>query len=335
MENHGPWFGFCVTAAAALVACPFLPLPANAQRALDLQMGSWARAGPDPALYTAALRRPLIGPLDVSVRAFGLVDPDRSGRSLFGIGPEITASVSDARLSPYVVAGNGLALEVGRSADIAAVWSAGAGLELRPFSWLAIHAEGRRFVEDRDVGGFWALEVDDRRGWQLSVGVSVRWGGGSSGRAGPGRRTAQSPGAARDSTDDASVGARVVETALAVMGEPYRWGGNSSDDGFDCSGLVWYAYASHGFDIPRMSRDQARAGSPVPPEAARLRKGDILLFSDAPGRVTHVGLYVGDARFIHSTTSGGVTVSSLEPGTDTYEGWWVQRWVGARRVLDR
>ena len=336
MRDDGPRFGISVTAMAALVGCALLPLPANAQRAMDLGVGSWARAGPDPALYAAALRGPLAGPFDLSARVFGLVAPDPSGRSLYGIGPEVTAPLSDGRLSPYVVAGTGLALEVGPSNDVAAVWSAGAGLEYRPLPWFGIHAEGRRFVEDRGVGGFWDLDEDDRRGWQLSAGITVRWGGGSSGRAGPGRRPGRPSGVAGGVTADASVrGARVVETALEVMGEPYRWGGNSSDAGFDCSGLVWYAYRSHGVDVPRVSRRQARVGRRVPPERARLRPGDILLFGDGPERVTHVGLYVGEARFIHSTTSGGVTVSSLDPAADAYEGWWVERWVGARRVVGR
>ena len=336
MRDDRPSFGISVAAITALLAGALLPLPAHAQRALDLRMGRWAAEGPDPALYEAALRGTLVGPLDVSVNGFGAVDPDPSGRSLYGIGPEITAPLSGGLVSPYVVAGTGIALEIGASADVAAVWSAGAGLELRPLSWFGIRAEGRRFVEDRGVRGFWDLDEEDRRGWQLSAGVTVRWGGGSSGRARPDRGRERPTGAVgRDPARGASVRASVVETALQAMGEPYRWGGTSSERGFDCSGLVWYSYRSHGIDIPRVSRDQARAGRRVPPETARLRRGDILLFGDGSGRVTHVGLYVGNARFIHSTTSGGVTVSSLDPGADAYEGWWVRRWVGARRVLGR
>lgn len=336
MQDDGPSLGIPVTAPVALLVCALLPLPAHAQRALDLGMGGWAVAGPDPALYRAALRGPLIGPLDVSVQGFGMIDPDPSGRSLYGIGPEITARLGGGRLTPYVVGGTGLALERGASADVAAGWSAGAGLELRPLSWFGIRAEGRRFVEDRDVAGFWDLDEDDRRGWQLSAGVTVRWGGEPGGRTRPGRGPDRpTGGVGRGPAEGTSVRASVVETALQAMGEPYRWGGNSSDRGFDCSGLVWYAYTSHGIDIPRVSRRQARVGREVPPETARLRPGDILLFGDGSGRVTHVGLFVGDGRFIHSTTSGGVTVSSLDPAADAYEGWWVERWVGARRILGR
>jgi len=321
--------------AAAVVTCALLARPAEGQEALDLQVGSWARPGPDPTLYTAGLRGPLVGPVDVAARAFGLVDTGPSGRSLYGLGPEITVPLGQGRISPYVVAGTGLALETGESTGVAAVWNAGAGLELRPLSWLGVHAEGRRFVEDREAGGFWGLQGDDRRGWQLSAGISVRWGGGARGPADPGPGGVRSPGDVRVDADAASVRAGVVETALEAMGEPYRWGGDSSDDGFDCSGLVWYSYAAHGIDVPRVSRRQARVGRRVSPELSALRPADILLFGDAPGRVTHVGLYVGEARFIHSTGSGGVNVSSLDPDADAYEGWWARRWVGARRVAGR
>lgn len=336
MRDDPTSLGISATVSAVLVAASLLPLPANAQQALDLRMGSWATTGPDPALYGAALRGHLVGPFDVSLQGFGAVDPAPSGRSLYGVGPEITVPLSDDHLSPYLVAGSGLAAEIGESTDVAAVWSAGAGLELRPLSWFGIRAEGRRLVENRSVGGFWDLGEEDRTGWQVSAGVTVRWGGGAGGRSDPGRGTARTSGVERVPTEEVpSARARVVETALEAMGEPYRWGANSSDRGFDCSGLVWYAYRSHGIDIPRVSRDQARAGRDVPPEVARLRPGDILLFGDGAGRVTHVGLYVGEERFIHSTSSGGVTVSSLDPGADAYQRWWVRRWVGARRVLGR
>jgi len=322
-----------------LAAAAFLPCPAHAQRALDVEMGTWAVPGSDPTLYAAALRRPLLGPLDLSLGAFGLVDPSPLGRSLYGFRPEITADLGGDRLAPYLVAGTGLALDVGRSVDIAAVWSAGAGLEVRPFDWLGIRAEARRFVEDRHVRGFWSLRENDRKGWQLSAGISVKWGGGPRGRSTPGRAVPtpmpEPPPTPVDVPADAdapSLRAEVVQTAVSMMGEPYRWGGNDANGGFDCSGLIWYAYRAHGIDIPRVSRSQARVGSPVPTDVPHLLPGDILLFSDDPPRVTHVGLYVGNGRFIHSTSSG-VGVGSLEPGSDNYEAWWLDRWLGARRIV--
>src|SRR5207253_7944635 len=88
----------------------------------------------------------------------------------------------------------------------------------------------------------------------------------------------------------------VVQTALEALGTPYIWGG-TADNGFDCSGLIQYAYGQHGIRLPRMSRDQARVGGEVTPLIDALRPGDILLFSARPGAgVTHVGMYVGELK---------------------------------------
>ena len=125
--------------------------------------------------------------------------------------------------------------------------------------------------------------------------------------------------------------AEIITTAVQAMGAPYRWGGNDAN-GFDCSGLIRYAYAEHGIAVPRISTDQARAGSEVGRDLSALLPGDILTFASAPGgSVAHVALYVGEGRFIHSARNG-VQISILredDPGVR----WWWDRWVGARRVL--
>jgi cell wall-associated NlpC family hydrolase len=117
-----------------------------------------------------------------------------------------------------------------------------------------------------------------------------------------------------------------------VMGAPYEWGG-TSDNGFDCSGLIQYAYGQHGIVLPRVSRDQMTMGSAVDRLVDALRPGDILGFSaDGSSRVSHVGLYVGNGQFIHSSSTG-VKLSSLR-ATDGDSRWWRDRWVGARRVVE-
>jgi cell wall-associated NlpC family hydrolase len=124
--------------------------------------------------------------------------------------------------------------------------------------------------------------------------------------------------------------ASVVATALAAMGSPYQWGG-TGPDGYDCSGLIQYAYAQHGVALPRVSSDQARSGAAVERSLDRLLPGDILTFAARPGGpVEHVGLYVGDGRFIHSA-NGGVQLGTLSPD-DSAGQWWWARWAGARRV---
>jgi cell wall-associated NlpC family hydrolase len=123
----------------------------------------------------------------------------------------------------------------------------------------------------------------------------------------------------------------IVATATDVMGAPYLWGG-SAGNGFDCSGLIQYAYREHGMVLPRRSVDQANAGQPVSRELDRLLPGDVLTFSERPGgSVTHVGMYLGDRRFIHSSTTG-VRVDVLGPDGAGSRYWW-DRWVGARRLV--
>ena len=142
------------------------------------------------------------------------------------------------------------------------------------------------------------------------------------------------PGA---SPDGARLAARltdsVIATATAAMGRPYKYGGTGVDGGgFDCSGLIQYAYGRHGIALPRRSVDQAREGSKVSKEVARLLPGDLLTFSNRGGAVTHVGLYIGARRFIHSATRG-VQVSTLS-AEDPYGRWWHRRWVGVRRIVE-
>ena len=93
---------------------------------------------------------------------------------------------------------------------------------------------------------------------------------------------------------------RIVDTALALQGTPYAWGG-STPQGFDCSGLVQYAAASAGISVPRTSRAQATVGTPV--SRADLRPGDLVFFYDPVG---HVGIYLGDGKMVHAPTSGDV-----------------------------
>ena len=112
-------------------------------------------------------------------------------------------------------------------------------------------------------------------------------------------------------------------------------GTGKGEAGFDCSGLIQYAYAQHGISLPRVSTAQASAGREVEKSLGALARGDILTFASQPGgsKVSHVGLYLGQGRFIHSSSSKGVMESTLS-GTDPNGQWWFVRWVGARRVIE-
>ena len=115
------------------------------------------------------------------------------------------------------------------------------------------------------------------------------------------------------------LGVRAVRLAQQQLGVPYRWGG-SSPSGFDCSGLVSYVYGRVGISIPHNAAQQYRFGTPVSRE--QLIPGDLVFFD----RLRHNGIYLGDGRFVHATTPGGVKIARLD------DDWFRQRWVGARRL---
>ena len=118
----------------------------------------------------------------------------------------------------------------------------------------------------------------------------------------------------------------VLQKALALLGTPYRWGGTDPNKGFDCSGLVGYVFRNAlGIELPRVSRDMARNGQLVT-DRAKLAAGDLVFFG-RKGRVNHVGIYLGDGRFVHAPSRGkDVTVSELDTG------YWSGRFLQARRV---
>lgn len=120
----------------------------------------------------------------------------------------------------------------------------------------------------------------------------------------------------------------VLQRALALLGTPYRWGGTSPDSGFDCSGLVGYVFRNAlGIELPRVSREMAKTGLPIA-DRSKLAEGDLVFFGRS-GQIDHVGIYVGNGRFVHAPRTGrDVTVSSLETG------YWSEKFLEARRVHD-
>ena len=112
----------------------------------------------------------------------------------------------------------------------------------------------------------------------------------------------------RRSRDSIPVGSRAAAVALQQVGVPYRWGGNTPQ-GFDCSGLVHYAYSRAGLDVPRTTREQRRAIHHIRIGAAE--PGDLLFFRTR-FKVSHVALYLGDGEFVHAPSTGKtVTVGTL------------------------
>nr|WP_156137266.1 C40 family peptidase [Tepidimonas taiwanensis] len=119
---------------------------------------------------------------------------------------------------------------------------------------------------------------------------------------------------------------RLLHTALGLIGVPYRRGGNSAETGFDCSGFVRYVYANTlGLVLPRRAAEQAQATTPIAKD--ELRPGDLVFFNTMRRAFSHVGVYLGDGKFIHSPSTGDhVKISDMN---DRY---WARRFNGARRV---
>ena len=118
---------------------------------------------------------------------------------------------------------------------------------------------------------------------------------------------------------------RLVRTSLQYVGVPYRFGG-TTPRGFDCSGFVRYVFSSMGIELPRAADSQYGVGRAV--SAEHLQPGDLVFFETYESGPSHVGIYLGNSRFISSTSSRGVRVDDLY---DPY--YWGERYLGARRIL--
>jgi len=270
-----------------------------------------------------------------------------------GVGSDaILRLTRDAR--PYLIGGGGVGLarpdSLGGLGPAVGLWG-GVGAELLTVGPIGIQAEALYTWRGRMQAK--SISLGFRAG--MKIGSSGRSDGRTAGRqeteptvrsavprSNPAdedviRKATGKPPAETGSTHPApalGAPASIVATALGAMGTPYRWGG-SDQNGFDCSGLIQYAFAQHGIQVPRTSSEQARAGYEVGRSLEALAPGDILTFSPDPGQsdqVSHVGLYLGDGRFIHSA-NGGVQVSVLSQ-SDPASSWWFERWIGARRVTD-
>lgn len=134
----------------------------------------------------------------------------------------------------------------------------------------------------------------------------------------------------KQSNGTAFLADKIVWTAVSYKGVPYRFGG-MTHKGMDCSGLIHTSFKKRNVPLPRTSRDMYTKGYAIP--LRNVKRGDLLFFKTAKkrGKVNHVGLVTsvknGDIRFIHSTSSRGVIVSSLR------ERYWNRAFIKAKRVL--
>lgn len=121
----------------------------------------------------------------------------------------------------------------------------------------------------------------------------------------------------------------ILFRAIGLVGTPYRWGGNTPEGGFDCSGLVDYIYRTAArIKLPRTSHDMATMDGRNVRRMTQLASGDLVFF-DINGAISHVGVYVGRGRFVHAPNSGGTV------RLDDIDGpYWGGHFAYGKRVLD-
>lgn len=119
-------------------------------------------------------------------------------------------------------------------------------------------------------------------------------------------------------------GEAVVTTAMKFKGVPYKFGG-ATPKAFDCSGFVWYVFDQQGINLPRTADRQYETGKTV--AVRELQPGDVVFFTTYEKGASHCGIYVGEGKFIHASSSRGVCESALA------ERYWKGRYLGARRML--
>lgn len=292
----------------------------------------------------------------VGIRGSGGLGTSSLTAGTFGAAPNSTKLVwatnadlifgpVNARLSegimPYAFGGLGLESSAQPTVftDAIRTWSYGGGAQLALGRLLSINGE----VRSRHLAAS-ASPADSQfvRGLEYRVGIGFHFGGGRSRSSVFSRRTADVPPRAPlptrtsrttwpvSTTSASGAARRVVPTAEQYIGVPYRYGGTSPKTGFDCSGFVQYVYEIQGVDLPRTSRQMAATGIAVEPSTRSLIVGDLMLFSQG-GRISHVAIYAGNGRFIHSSSSGsGVRYDDL--GTSRGR-WFAEHLVAARRVV--
>ncbi|MEO8634872.1 MAG: C40 family peptidase [Gemmatimonadales bacterium] len=290
--------------------------------------------GPNAESYRLGSTGTLAGPVGFGLHG-ALIDQEAPLGSLWGGGVDLSV-FRGGRKGLYLVGGLEGGIATYGDTRFWGSWSMGGGYELFPLRGFSLALEGR--YREVGPGSRNAIELGVRFGLDRGTRRSATGGGRPAGDRSDSPPSVEPDteairtelGRAGVSKDRAALLSGVVQTALDVMGMPYRWG-DQGEEGFDCSGLIRYAFGKHGVVLPRRSVEQAREGSPVEKNLGLLRAGDVLTFATSGSRVSHVGLYLGNGRFIHSAR-GGVQISTLNPDDITGRWWW-KRWLGARRIV--
>jgi hypothetical protein len=316
-------------ALGALLLTAVISHALGAQDGVFITGGRVLAGSPSASSWYLTLERDLIGPLGADGSLLVLPgSPDANGE-LYGAGADLTLFGASTGVPTLFVGVSG-GIGGGGQSKLWGSGSFGLRMPVIVLGPLRIMAEGR-----------WrSLTVDGRNGIEVGVAAGYR-----ARRHGPALLRPESAGlwvppptadilkARGIPAAKARLLGNVVNTALEEMGQPYLWGGTGNGSGgFDCSGLIQYAYGRYSISIPRTSIGQSGAGIAIRRDPEALLPGDILVFSEHGDQPTHVGLYVGDGKFIHSA-SRGVRLSRLSE--DDVEGrGWLRRWIGVRRIVE-
>lgn len=340
-----------LSSAVALLAAVATPLvPALAQKS-DLAVSPFVSflptVGSNPL---AGLALTLAGDGGFGLRASGHLSLENSNTSTslalsnstmrpWGADADAILSIggrafggSNRTFAPFVFAGIGTAAKDSGGFRVQSNnWSYGVGASLPLAGAIDIFGESR-WRMSRYVLPTSSMAPSPTQ--EFRVGVSFHVGGLNSNRSRstPSRRaestkpTGRYPGSI--STNSATA-ARVLNTADDYLGVRYVYGGTSPVTGFDCSGFVQYVFGKHGVALPRTSRQQAQVGIALAPDWRAVTAGDLVMFSEG-GPISHVAIYAGSNRIIHSSSSGG-GVRFDDLSTQRGE-WFVDHMVAARRV---
>ena len=134
-------------------------------------------------------------------------------------------------------------------------------------------------------------------------------------------------GTAGSTPTTGGVADQIVATSKLYLGTPYVWAG-MSPSGFDCSGFVYYLYKNYGYSLHRVAQDMYSYDG-VYVDKANLRPGDLVCFGYGPYSITHVGMYIGNGQFIHSSSGTGYVVI-----TDLSSNYYTRMYVGAKRIIN-
>jgi len=201
---------------------------------------------------------------------------------------------------------------------------------------LGAYPKGTKVVLTGINNGWYKLNIDGTIGYMRSDYVKIT--GPASAVSNPSTGT-NTPGSGSNEGTSAPInvtvgegeasekGQKIVDLALKFVGYDYVYGAESPEDGFDCSGLTWYCYGQFGYKLERRaSMQQKKNGTTV--SKSKLKVGDLVFFSSNGESVTHVGIYIGDGKFVHAANStAGVIISDLNSA------YYTKCWFGAKRIV--